>query len=96
VALKGRLTLITTPEGAAWVNTSGNAGLATGGTGDVLTGMVGTFLARGYEPLEAALLAVHLHGAAGDLAVAETGEEALAAGDLIEHLGAAFRMLQDL
>jgi len=96
VALKGRLTVIATPEGAAWVNTTGNAGLATGGTGDVLTGMLGAFLARGYEPVEAALLAVHLHGLAGDLAAAETGEEALAAGDLIEHLGGAFRALADL
>ena len=95
VVLKGRLTLIATPDGAAWVNTTGNAGLATGGTGDVLTGMVGALLARGYEPLEAALLAVHLHGLAGDLAAAETGEEALAAGDLIEHLPGAFRVLAE-
>jgi NAD(P)H-hydrate epimerase len=95
VVLKGHLTLVATPEGAVWVAATGNPGLATGGTGDVLTGMVGAFLAQGYEPLEAALLGVHLHGLAGDLAAAARGEIALAAGDLIEHLPAAFRTLAE-
>ncbi|HUF77983.1 MAG TPA: NAD(P)H-hydrate dehydratase [Thermoanaerobaculia bacterium] len=93
VVLKGRLTLIAEPAGAVWVNTTGNPGMATGGSGDVLTGMIGALLAQGYEALEAALLAVHLHGLAGDLAAAALGEISLAAGDLVEHLPAAFRAL---
>ena len=93
VVLKGHLTLVAGPEGAVWVNTTGHPAMATGGTGDVLTGVVGAFLAQGYEPLEAALLAVHLHGLAGGLAAAERGEIALAAGDLIDLLPAAFRAL---
>lgn len=95
VVLKGHLTLVATPDGAAWVNTTGNPGMASGGTGDVLTGMAGSLLAQGYEPLEAALLAVHLHGLAGDLAAAERGEASLAAGDLIDTLPAAFRTLAE-
>ncbi|HUP41889.1 MAG TPA: ADP/ATP-dependent (S)-NAD(P)H-hydrate dehydratase, partial [Thermoanaerobaculia bacterium] len=95
VVLKGRLTLIAEPAGVVWVNTTGNPGMATGGTGDVLTGMVGAFLAQGYEPLAATLLGVHLHGLAGDLATAALGEISLAAGDLVEHLPAAFRALAE-
>ncbi len=95
VVLKGHLTLVATPEGAVWVNTTGNPGMASGGTGDVLTGMAGSLLAQGYEPLEAALLAVHLHGLAGDLGAAERGEASLAAADLIDALPAAFRRLAD-
>jgi len=95
VVLKGYQTLIAAPDGAVWVNTTGHPAMATGGTGDVLTGVAGAFLAQGYEPLEAALLAVHLHGLAGNLAAAERGDIAVAAGDLVDFLPAAFRALAE-
>ncbi len=93
VVLKGHRSLTATPEGAVHVNPTGNPGMATGGTGDVLTGVVGSLLAQGYDPLEAAVLGVYLHGLAGDLAAAERGERGLAAGDLAEALPAAFEAL---
>jgi ADP-dependent NAD(P)H-hydrate dehydratase / NAD(P)H-hydrate epimerase len=94
VALKGHLTLVAAPDGTAWVNPTGNPGLATGGTGDVLTGVVGALLARGYEPAEAACLGVYLHGLAGDLAAEEKGRTSLRASDVAEHLPTAFRRLR--
>jgi len=93
VVLKGHLTLIAEPGGPMWVNPTGNPGMATGGTGDVLTGMVAALLARLGDPAAAARLAVWLHGAAGDAAAAARGEESLAAGDLLDHLPAAFAAL---
>ncbi len=93
VVLKGHQTLTAAPEGAVHVNPTGNPGMATGGTGDVLTGLVGGLLAQGYDPLEGAILGVYLHGLAGDLAAAERGERGLAAGDLVDALPAAFEAL---
>ncbi len=93
VVLKGHQSLTATPDGAVHVNPTGNPGMATGGTGDVLTGLVGGLLAQGYEALEAAILGAYLHGLAGDLACAERGERALAAGDLVEALPRAFEIL---
>jgi len=90
VVLKGHQSLVATPDGAIWVNRTGNAGMATGGTGDVLTGVVGSLLAQGHEPLAAALLGVYLHGWAGDRVAAERGMAGLAAGDLVEALPGAF------
>jgi NAD(P)H-hydrate epimerase len=69
--------------------------MATGGSGDVLTGMIAGWLAQGLGVTAACLLAVYLHGAAGDLAAAEQGETSLVAGDLLAHLGAATRQLTD-
>jgi NAD(P)H-hydrate epimerase len=89
VVLKGHRTLVADPSGAVSVNGSGNPGMATAGTGDVLTGIVGALLARGLPALEAARLAVYVHGDAGDRAAASRGEEGLIAGDLIEALPAA-------
>jgi len=86
VVLKGHQSLVGTPEGAVWVNLTGNPGMASGGTGDVLTGLIGSLLAQGFEALEAARLGVWLHGRAGDLAVEGVGEMGLAAGDLVEGL----------
>jgi NAD(P)H-hydrate epimerase len=98
VVLKGGRTLIATPDGDASINPTGNPGMATGGSGDVLTGLVAGLIAQreayGLEILDAVRLAVYLHGLAGDLAVAETGENALAAGDLLEFLPAAFGKLR--
>ena len=89
--LKGAGSVIGAPDGGVFVNPTGNPGMATGGSGDVLTGMAGAFLARGLEPLPALQSAVYLHGLAGDLACARWGEEGLIAGDLIEAIPDALR-----
>ena len=86
IVLKGRYTVIALPNGQAYFNTSGNAGMATGGSGDVLTGLLTGLLAQGYKPEQAAILGVYMHGRAGDQAAAKYGMEALIAGDLIEEL----------
>lgn len=90
VVLKGASSVIAAPGGDVYLNPTGNPGMASGGTGDVLTGMVGAFLARGMPPLGALQCAVFLHGRAGDLAAARVGEEALVAGDVVAALGQAF------
>jgi hydroxyethylthiazole kinase-like uncharacterized protein yjeF len=84
LALKGAGTVVAGPEGTVWINPSGNPGMAKGGSGDVLTGMTGAFLARGLEPLVALRAAVYLHGLAGDLARDAVGEEGMIAGDIVE------------
>jgi NAD(P)H-hydrate epimerase len=89
VILKGHQSCITDGQRLA-LNTTGNPGMATGGTGDVLTGIVAALLAQGLEAYDAARLAAHLHGLAGDLAAAELGETSLIASDLVRHLPAAF------
>jgi ADP-dependent NAD(P)H-hydrate dehydratase / NAD(P)H-hydrate epimerase len=95
VVLKGSLTLIAAPRGGLYVNPTGNPGMASGGTGDVLTGILGGLMAQRLEPLDAACLAVYLHGLAGDLALARLRGPALAAEDLIASLPAAFADLAD-
>ncbi len=90
VVLKGATSVIGTPEGGVLLNPTGNPGMASGGTGDVLTGILGAFLARGLEPAHALAAAVYLHGLAGDIAAARHGEESLVAGDVIDALPAAF------
>jgi hydroxyethylthiazole kinase-like uncharacterized protein yjeF len=89
VVLKGHRTIIATPEGRIFINPTGNAGMATGGTGDVLTGMIAAFLAQLLDAEAACRLAVFLHGTAGDLAQASEGEVAMTATDLLAHLGEA-------
>ncbi len=91
VALKGAGTVIAAPDGRVFINPTGNPGMASGGSGDVLTGMSGAFLARGLEPLAALQAACFLHGRAGDLAAAERGEEALIAGDIVEAIALAMK-----
>jgi NAD(P)H-hydrate epimerase len=93
VALKGAATIVAAPAGEVFVNPTGNPGMASGGTGDVLTGIVGAFLARGLDPLAALQSAVYLHGSAGDLAAGRVGHEALIASDVIAALGDAFLRL---
>lgn len=88
---KGAPTLIASPDGQVWINASGNSALATGGTGDVLTGLVGSLLAQGAEPIDAACVACFLHGRAGELAAVEKGVRGVIAGDLIPMLGPAMR-----
>jgi len=94
ILLKGAYTAIACPDGACWFNTTGNPGMATGGSGDVLTGMLTGLLAQGYSPKEAALLGAFLHGLAGDLAAFELSEEALVAGDLVDSFGKAWIAIQ--
>ena len=90
LVLKGHRTLIASPDGTVWVNPTGNPGMATGGTGDVLTGMVAGLIAQHPQNILAATaLAVYLHGLAGDLASAEVGEHSLVATDLVRFLPAA-------
>ena len=91
VVLKGHRTLIAAPDGTVWVNPTGNPGMATGGTGDILTGMVAGLIAQyPQHALEATALAVYLHGLAGDLAVESVGENSLVATDLLRFLPQAF------
>ncbi|HEU4339292.1 MAG TPA: NAD(P)H-hydrate dehydratase, partial [Planctomycetota bacterium] len=89
VVLKGRGTVITDGKRTR-VNETGNPGMATGGTGDVLTGLVAALIAQGLSPFDAACLGVHLHGRAGDLAAEKLGVHSMMATDLLDHLPAAF------
>src|SRR5690606_21711917 len=89
VVIKGAHT-ITVYHDQLYVNTTGNPGLATAGSGDVLTGIITGLLAQHYDPLTAAIFGVYLHGLAGDLAVQQTGVNSLIAGDIVEFVGDAF------
>jgi hydroxyethylthiazole kinase-like uncharacterized protein yjeF len=91
VALKGATSVIGLPDGTVLLNPTGNPGMASGGTGDVLTGVLGAFLARGLPPAAALPAAVYLHGLAGDVAAERVGQESLVAGDVVEALPEAFR-----
>jgi NAD(P)H-hydrate epimerase len=93
VVLKGHRTIVATPDGHVFINPTGNAGMATGGTGDVLTGMIAAWLAQLLDAEGACRLAVFLHGAAGDLAEAEEGQVAMIATDVVAHLGDALNRL---
>ena len=95
VILKGHYTAICCPDGHVMFNTTGNAGMATAGSGDVLTGILTGLLARGYKPQDACIVGVYLHGLAGDLAAKEIGEESLIAGDIIQYIGKAFKRLKN-
>jgi NAD(P)H-hydrate epimerase len=89
VVLKGHRTVIAGPDGRTFVNLTGNAGMATGGTGDLLTGMIAAWFAQLLDAEAACKLAVYLHGTAGDLAEADEGEVALIATDIAARLGDA-------
>ncbi len=96
VVLKGHRTLIALPDGEVWVNTTGNPGMATGGTGDILTGMVAGFIAQNPSRItDAVVAAVHLHGLAGDIARGKMGEHSLVATDLVVALPEAFRRTRE-
>jgi len=89
VVLKGHRTLIATPDGTVFINPTGNPGMATGGTGDVLCGMIAAWVAQLLDAEAACKLSVYLHGMAGDLAEADDGEVAMTAGDVAAHIGDA-------
>jgi len=91
---KGAHTCITVPDGSVFFNSTGNPGMATGGSGDVLTGILLGLMSQDYSPEETALIGVYIHGLAGDLAAIELGQHALIAGDLINKLGPAFLQLE--
>jgi NAD(P)H-hydrate epimerase len=91
LVLKGANTVVATPSGPVFVNSTGNPGMASAGTGDVLTGMIGGFLAQGHSARDAACLGVYLHGLAGDLAAADKGTIGMIAGDLIEMIPDAIK-----
>jgi NAD(P)H-hydrate epimerase len=94
LVLKGARTIIASRSGAMTINSTGNPGMATAGTGDVLTGMIAGLIAQGHTPDTAACLGVYLHGLAGDLAAAEVGAVGLLAGDLIHRIPAAITKAQ--
>ena len=94
VVLKGAHTCITTPEGKSYFNSTGNPGMAKGGSGDVLTGMITSLLAQDYSPEVASLLGVYLHGLAGDFAAEKKGKDGMVAVDMIESLPEAWRILR--
>lgn len=96
LVLKGAYTAIVTPEGHVYFNSTGNPGMATGGSGDVLTGILTSLVAQGYSPLHASLLGVYLHGLAGDLAAETQGQEALIASDIIAAIPAAYQQLHSM
>jgi len=93
VVLKGAHTITCSPGGNCFFNSTGNPGMATGGSGDVLTGIILGLLAQHYAPVEACLLGVYLHGLSGDMIAAVSAQESMVAGDLVEGLGQAFRTL---
>ncbi|PSR03931.1 MAG: bifunctional ADP-dependent NAD(P)H-hydrate dehydratase/NAD(P)H-hydrate epimerase [Bacteroidetes bacterium SW_11_45_7] len=95
LVLKRAYTVIAAPNGKCYFNSTGNPAMATGGSGDVLTGLIGSLLAQGYSPLQSAQSGVFLHGLAGDKATDRMGQQALIAGDIISFLGAAYKDIGD-
>jgi len=94
IVLKGHHTCIAMPSGKCYFNSTGNAGMATPGSGDVLTGILTGLLAQGYSSEQAAVLGVYLHGLAGDIAAEECSQEAMIAGDIVTYLGRAFKQIE--
>jgi NAD(P)H-hydrate epimerase len=95
IILKGAYTSITNSEGQVFFNNTGNPGMATAGSGDVLTGILLSLLAQGFLPENAAILGVYLHGLAGDLAAGESCYESIIASDIINCLGKAFNKIRE-
>ncbi len=94
IVVKGHHTLIATPDKKKYFNSTGNPGMATGGSGDVLTGVLTGLLAQGYSSLHACLLGVYLHGLAGDIAAEKYSQQAMISGDIIDCLGVAFKTIE--
>ena len=95
IILKGHNSALCLPNGNVFFNPTGNSGMATAGSGDVLTGIITALLARGYHQQNACMVGIYLHGLAGDLAAKELGKESLVASDIIDHLPQAFQYLED-
>lgn len=94
LVLKGKYTAVCAPDGKVYFNTTGNVGMAKAGSGDVLTGILTSLLAQGYDPLWAAIAGAYIHGLAGDFAKEVIGEKSLLASDIIEHLPNAFQFIE--
>ncbi|MFZ5803115.1 MAG: NAD(P)H-hydrate dehydratase [Candidatus Omnitrophota bacterium] len=94
LVLKGAHTVVASPQGSVYVNPTGNPGMASGGTGDVLTGIIAALLGQGIAPWDAARFGVYLHGLAGDLGAGKLGEESLIATDLIDSIPAAIQKIR--
>jgi hydroxyethylthiazole kinase-like uncharacterized protein yjeF len=94
IVLKGAHTCISTPAGISYFNSTGNPGMAKGGSGDVLTGMITSLLAQGYVPEHAALVGVFLHGLAGDIAAEKKGIDGMIAGDIVDEIPRAWEALR--
>lgn len=92
ILLKGAHTIVADTEGVCYFNSTGNAGMATAGSGDVLTGFITGLLAQGYTPSKAAIVGVYLHGLAGDLAAEKLGKEAMLASDIVDNMGMAYKI----
>jgi NAD(P)H-hydrate epimerase len=95
VILKGHHSALCLPDGHVIFNSTGNAGMATAGSGDVLTGILTGLLARGYKQQDACIIGMYLHGLAGDIAARELGEESVVASDIIKYLPQAFKKLRE-
>lgn len=95
IVLKGAYSSIVLPDGSAWFNSTGNPGMATAGSGDVLTGMLLSLLSQGYDPGPAAILSAYVHGYAGDLASARLGQHAVTASDIIKYIGPSVLELEN-
>lgn len=96
VVLKGKDTVVATPDGTSYVASVGNAGMATGGSGDVLAGIIGGLLAQGASLRDSAILGVCVHGLAGDLAKSYWSERGMIAGDIVDALGEAWRHIEEV
>ena len=96
IVLKGAHTTVACPDGTCYFNTTGNPGMATAGSGDVLTGMILSLMTQYYEPKEAAIAGVFLHGLAGDIAARQKGEDALIASDITDNISGAFLNLKNI
>ncbi|MCB0699831.1 MAG: NAD(P)H-hydrate dehydratase, partial [Chitinophagaceae bacterium] len=94
IVLKGHHTVVVNTEGDCWYNLTGNAGMATAGSGDVLTGVITGLMAQGFKPTNAAILGVYLHGLAGDYAAADLSQYSVIAGDIVDNLGRAFKYIR--
>jgi NAD(P)H-hydrate epimerase len=96
LVLKGAHTVLADPQGFLWINPTGNPGMASGGTGDVLSGLLGGLISQGLEPFQASKVGVYLHGLAGDLAAAQKGIMGIIAGDLIECIPLAIQKIRNV
>ena len=96
IVLKGHYTAIIRPDGKIYFNSSGTPAMATPGSGDVLTGMLTAFLAQGYKSEIAALLAVYIHGYAGELAADDHGDYGVTATDIADNIGRAIKLIMEV
>lgn len=96
VVLKGKDTVVATPDGATYINTTGNPGMATAGSGDVLAGIIAAFAGQGLAPIDSAACGVFIHGLAGDLGAKHYGEYGLIASDIVLNVGIAIKSMKDL